>query len=472
MLLASADFARAYTHRRPGRGLRRRTRSSASPAASRTPRSSSSLCVIGVGDPDRPPPRDLARAAACRPPCSLFLGWALASVFWSFDTARLVLELGLDGCARLPRRRHRSRARHPADRAGARRRAAGAAGRLARPSRCSRASSWTCRSRSSASRATSPSWDRSRASSAPATCSGSSPILALITFLIEYRTQSVRPGLSLALGRARRRRWPRSATPRPSLVLAGRRRRRGRRAWRSCDTPAPSAGRALQWALGALVVIGLGVAGYARRHPIIARLGAGTDFSMRVKLWNDDRSTYRARATRSRAGAGSGRGRRASSPSTRINFQLQANHATALNAYFDVLLQLGWLGLILFLAFAGVALVRSWLDRLASAARSSTPGRRSCSSRCWSTRCSRASRSPGSAGSCSCCCAVRAGQSRSWRERMGAPSRADLPHVPERCAEGASASSLLADLDAPYGRLRSVRTEVSTPSSRMRVNIA
>ena len=55
---------------------------------------------------------------------------------------------------------------------------------------------------------------------------------------------------------------------------------------RSCATPARSAGRpcsgrsAGSWS-SALIV------GYAARHPIIALLGAGTDFSMRVNLWNE-----------------------------------------------------------------------------------------------------------------------------------------------------------------------------------------
>ena len=49
-------------------------------------------------------------------------------------------------------------------------------------------------------------------------------------------------------------------------------------------------------------------------------------------------------------------------PFSAINYALRTSHATGLNAYFDVLLQLGWIGLVLFIAFAGVALVRSWLD--------------------------------------------------------------------------------------------------------------
>ncbi|WP_214443723.1 hypothetical protein, partial [Mycobacterium tuberculosis] len=48
-------------------------------------------------------------------------------------------------------------------------------------------------------------------------------------------------------------------------------------------------------------------------------------------------------------------------PFTFINFQLDDRHQSALNAFFDVLLQLGAAGLVLFLLLGGIALIRSWL---------------------------------------------------------------------------------------------------------------
>ena len=77
----------------------------------------------------------------------------------------------------------------------------------------------------------------------------------------------------------------------------------------------PEGRSALQWTLGGIVVAGLAI-GYAARHPIIALLGAGSDFSMRVNLWNTMVDYLRIQA-----GAGLGmvrtRGTRASSRSAR-----------------------------------------------------------------------------------------------------------------------------------------------------------
>ncbi|KQZ82085.1 lipid A core--O-antigen ligase [Microbacterium sp. Root166] len=181
-------------------------------------------------------------------------------------------------------------------------------------------------------------------------------VLALITFLIEYRTQSVRPGLSFV-----------------SVVLAG-----GLAAFSDSPTvlvlavgvglavgalalvrhTRPERRVALQWGLGALVVVGV-IVGYLARHPIIAWLGAGTDFSMRVNLWNLMVDLLRSHPVEGWGWYGVWSPRE--QPFININFRLDTDHATGLNAYFDVLLQLGWVGLILFLSLAGIALVRSWL---------------------------------------------------------------------------------------------------------------
>ena len=98
-------------------------------------------------------------------------------------------------------------------------------------------------------------------------------VLALITFLIEYRTQSVRAGVSVVLGRARGRprgaqRLPHRARPRrrASALAVG--------ALALVRHARPEGRSALQWTLGGLVVVGLAI-GYAARHPIIALLGAG-----------------------------------------------------------------------------------------------------------------------------------------------------------------------------------------------------
>ena len=97
-----------------------------------------------------------------------------------------------------------------------------------------------------------------------------------------------------------------------------------------------------------------------------------------------------------------------------------------------MLLQLGWIGLLLFLALAGVAFVRSWL--VASERRSIIYA--------WTPlilvallvdSMFESFTLSGFGWLLLVLCAVRAGQSRSWRERMddrrGEP---ELPHVQER----------------------------------------
>lgn len=252
-------------------------------------------------------------------------------------------------------------------------------------------------------------------------------VLALITFLIEYRTQSVRPGLSIA-----------------SVVLAG-----GLAALSDSPTvlvlavgvglavaalalvrhTRPENRSALQLGLGALVVIGV-IVGYAARHPIIAWLGAGSDFSMRVDLWNWMVDLVRIKPV---LGWGwYGAWSPLEQPFFTINTLLDSTHATGLNAFFDVLLQLGWIGLILFVALAAAALVRAWLA--ASERRSVIYA--------WTPlilvallvdSMFESFTLVGIGWMMLVLCAVRAGFSRSWRERIDAPAtEGGLPHDSSR----------------------------------------
>jgi len=251
-------------------------------------------------------------------------------------------------------------------------------------------------------------------------------VIALITFLIEYRTQSVRVGLSVY-----------------SVVIAG-----GLAALSDSPTvlvlavavglavgalalvrhARPEGRSALQWTLGGIVVAGLAI-GYAARHPIIAFLGAGSDFSMRVNLWNTMVDFLRSKPVQGWGWFGPWD--QGEFPFSAINYGLRTSHATGLNAYFDVLLQLGWMGLLLFTAFAGVALVRSWLD--ASERRSVIYA--------WTPlvlvtllvdSMFESFTLFGFGWLLLVLCAVRAGQSRSWRERIDASEGGpELPHVQE-----------------------------------------
>ena len=255
-------------------------------------------------------------------------------------------------------------------------------------------------------------------------------VLALITFLIEYRTQSVPPGLSvasvvLAGGLAVLSDSPTVVVLAVAVGLAV-----GALALVRHASPERRAG--LQLALGALVVIGVFV-GYVARHPIIALLGAGTDFSMRVDLWNFIVDILRQEPV---LGFGwFGAWDQESYPFNAINFWLdRSSHASALNAYFDVALQLGWVGLLLFLALCALALARAWL----------VAGERRSVVYAWTPlilvailvdSMFESFALTGLGWLMLVLCTVRAGQSRSWRERLdsgpdaGGTSAAELPHA-------------------------------------------
>ncbi|GAA1985081.1 O-antigen ligase family protein [Microbacterium pumilum] len=238
-------------------------------------------------------------------------------------------------------------------------------------------------------------------------------VLALITFLIEYRTQSVRPGTAfasvlLAGGMA-------TLSDSPTVLVLAFGVGAAVAALALVRHARPENRAPLQWGLGALVVVAA-VVGYAQRYAIIAWLGAGTDFSMRVNLWLKMLEFVRVRPVQGWGWFGPWNQEKY--PFNGINFVLGSSHATGLNAYYDVLLQLGWLGLILFLAFAGVALVRSWLD--ASERRSVIYA--------WTPlmlvallvdSMFESFTLTGLGWLLLVILAVRAGQSRSWRERIG-----------------------------------------------------
>ncbi len=239
-------------------------------------------------------------------------------------------------------------------------------------------------------------------------------VLALITFLIEYRTQSVRPGTSLFSVILAGSLAALSDSPTVLVLAVG----VGLAAAALAlvrHTP-PARRGAVQGALGALVLIGIAV-GYVARQPIVSFLGAGTDFSIRVELWNRIVDLTRFRPVQGQGWFGPWDVEEW--PFNALNALTRSNHVTGLNAYLDVLLQLGWVGLLLFLALCTVALVRSWLD--ASERRSVIYA--------WTPLILVALLIDSLFESFTLfgigwlmlvLCAVRAGQSRSWRERLDA----------------------------------------------------
>ncbi|WP_159501782.1 O-antigen ligase [Microbacterium sp. 18062] len=249
-------------------------------------------------------------------------------------------------------------------------------------------------------------------------------VLALITFVVEWRTSSVPTGLSVF-----------------SVVLAG-----GLAVLSDSPTVlviativalttlalvlvrhSPAARRpVLQGTLGGIVVVGLVIA-YLARNPIIAFLGAGSDFSTRADLWNTILDYVRSYPVQGWGWYGPWS--LTEFPFLSINVMLGERHASALNAYFDVLVQIGWLGLLLFLLICGIALVRGWVE--ASARRSVVYT--------WTPLILVALLVDSMFESFTIhgygwlmlvLCAARAGQSRSWRDRVRAqtPVPPELPH--------------------------------------------
>lgn len=246
-------------------------------------------------------------------------------------------------------------------------------------------------------------------------------VIALITFVIEWRTQSVNaPVAVLSIALAGSLAFL-SASP-TVLVLAlavG----IVTLALTIVRHTSPARRNLVQWTLGILVAFALTIA-FALRHQIIALLDAGSDFSIRASLWNMILDFVAIKPIQGWGWFGDWA--RGEYPFTYINFQLDDHHQSALNAFFDVLLQLGAAGLVLFLLLGGVALIRSWL--VASVRRSVVYA--------WTpiTLVTLAVDSMfesftlvGAGWFMLVLCALRAGQSRSWRENIDAAHTGAIP---------------------------------------------
>ncbi len=249
-------------------------------------------------------------------------------------------------------------------------------------------------------------------------------VIALITFVIEWRSRSVTRGVGVASIALAGMLALLSSSPSVVVLAAG---VGVATAALSIVRHAPPERRALaQWALGALVTVGL-LTAFALRHQIIRVLDAGSDFSTRADLWNQ---LLEFIAERPVLGWGwFGRWPADEFPFVYVNILLEDTHRSALNAYFDVLLQLGWVGLVLFLVLGGVALVRSWL--VASVRRSVVYA--------WTplVLVTLAIESmfesftlAGAGWLLLVLCALRAGQTRSWREDLDAAQTETMPTLP------------------------------------------
>ncbi len=144
-------------------------------------------------------------------------------------------------------------------------------------------------------------------------------------------------------------------------------------------------------------------------------------------------------------------------PFALVNLADGTRHASALNAYLDVLLQLGWVGLLLFLALGGLGLARGWL----------VAGERRSVVHAWAPLTLIALLAvslfesftlTGPGWLLLALCAVRAGQSRSWRERLE-----------QRMTQIGRPATDRSDLDGRAGTLPTLR---ATPGTAGRLRAA
>ena len=252
-------------------------------------------------------------------------------------------------------------------------------------------------------------------------------VLALITFVIEWRTQSVNPGLAIFSVILAGSLAILSSSPTVLVLAVAVAAASG--ALALVRRTAPEGRSVVQWALGAVVVVGLAI-GYFARHPIIAWLGAGSDFSTRATLWNTILDYVASEPLQGWGWFGPWTNN--DYPFLAINLTLRDRHQSALNAFFDALLQVGWVGLLLFTAMAGIALVRSWL----------TASERRSVLYAWTPiiliallvdSMFESFTLSGFGWMMLALCVVLAGQSRSWRETMDA---AEDPLPPAWSGEG------------------------------------
>ncbi len=193
------------------------------------------------------------------------------------------------------------------------------------------------------------------------------------------------------------------------------------------STP-PHRRAAVQWSLGALVIVGF-AAVFLLRAPLISLMGAGTDFARRGELWRITGAFVNVKPLHGWGWFGEWVPDRP--PFTTIGALMDEPQRSALNAYLDVLFQLGAVGLVSFLALGGIAIVRAWL--VASSRRSVIYA--------WTPLILVALAVESMVESFAIVgagwfllvlCALRAGQSSSWRESIDAAHTGTIPTVSPR----------------------------------------
>ncbi|WP_345763839.1 O-antigen ligase family protein [Diaminobutyricibacter sp. McL0608] len=181
-------------------------------------------------------------------------------------------------------------------------------------------------------------------------------LIAFVTFLVELRTRSVRPvtataSISLAVLCILLTHSPVIAAVSVIVGLAT-------LALYAVRKVPPRLRPFYQWGLAAITVLAL-VLAYIYRTRVIDLLNARADFSVRYRLWIQ---IWQLIPVNQILGWGwVGGWPETLYPFTAIQANTGAEHANGLNAYLDVYLQVGLIGLILFVALIALAFGRSWL---------------------------------------------------------------------------------------------------------------
>lgn len=181
-------------------------------------------------------------------------------------------------------------------------------------------------------------------------------IIALVTFVVEWRTRSVAPGLSaysvsLAAVLAV---FTGSPIVLGMAVIAG----LAIGILAVVRHTRPAGRTALQWSIAGALAIG-GILVYTFRRPLVYWLNAEPDFLTRSKLWNEVLDMSADRPVQGWGWVGTWPDHQL--PYTIIRFATGTNHTSALNAWMDMLLQAGAAGVVLFVGVAGLGLARAWV---------------------------------------------------------------------------------------------------------------
>lgn len=185
---------------------------------------------------------------------------------------------------------------------------------------------------------------------------GIAALLGLVTFVVEWRTRSVRHGvtigsIALAVGLILGTRSPSVALLAATLGIAT-------AVLYVFRQLRPELRRTWQFVLLAVLAL-VGLIGYLFRSEVFRVLGLGLEIEQRYALWQE---TLRRLAPSELNGWGwTGGWVSDAVPYRFIDASVGRTNDSALNAYLDVYLQLGLIGLALFLLLGGLALVRTWL---------------------------------------------------------------------------------------------------------------